>query len=82
MCIRDSLSHDLVAGDEAQLLGRQLAFSDVEIGTAHATGAHAEEDVSGPEARVGDIANLQRTLVYGQRSGEDGGFHGGVLPTL
>jgi len=60
----------------------QLAFSDVEIGTAHATGAHAEQDVSRAQTRVGDIANLQRTLGYGLRSGEDCGFHGGVLPPL
>ena len=65
----DHLAHDLVAGDEPQLLRRQFAFDDVQIGTAHATGAHPQQDVPDRRRGFATSTNLQRTFGYRLRSG-------------
>jgi hypothetical protein len=37
----DYLTDNLMARNKTQLLWRQLSFRDVQIGSAHATGAHS-----------------------------------------
>ena len=55
---RGSINHladDLMAGDEARLNGRQVAFDDVEIGAADATGDDFDKDVPGLGFRPWEI---------------------------
>jgi hypothetical protein len=70
-CSVDNISHNLVAGDEGLLPGRQFAFDDVEIRTADAAGADAKENFTGSGLRLGSFFNPKRLL----RDSEDGGFH-------
>src|SRR5215471_612783 len=58
----NNLSYDLMAGNDPHLLRRQLSFDDMKIGAAHATGAHAQQHVTRPHARIRDISDLKRTL--------------------
>src|SRR4051812_8687016 len=66
-----------MTGNDPQLLWRQFSFDDVQIGAAHAARSHAQQNVSRPQARIGNIADLKRTLCDGSRRSKDGGFHGG-----
>ena len=74
-CSIDDFSHDLVSRDNSQLLLGQLAFDDVKVSPAYAASSYAQQHVSGPYARVGNIDDLQGTLCDGARRGENSGFH-------
>ena len=52
----DNLADDLVSEDERQLRVLELAVEDMEVGTAHAAGAHAKENLSGRGRWVGDVS--------------------------
>ena len=54
------LAHDLVAGHERQPVRRQLAVDDVQVGSAHAAGMHAQEQLAGGRLRRGHVLELQR----------------------
>ena len=41
----DHLAHDLVAGNDAAAVDRQVSFADVKIGAAHAAGHDAHEQL-------------------------------------
>lgn len=65
-----------MAGNNSQLLGRQLSFDDVKVGAADAACAHAQQHVPGPDSWICYIDNFQWTLSYRLRGGKNGGFHG------
>src|SRR5271166_1961000 len=75
----DNLAHDLVARNQPHLLGRQLSFDDVEIRATHTASPHAQQHMTGPDARIGHIRNLKRAFRNWSRRCEDGSFHGGTL---
>jgi len=64
-----------MAGNDPQLLGWQFSFDNVQIGAAHAAGAHPQQHVSRPEARIGDITYLKWMLCDGSGRSKDSGFH-------
>jgi hypothetical protein len=51
-----------MAGNHVAMFWGQLAFDDVEIGAAHAAGAHSQKNISGFELRVSDVSDSQRAL--------------------
>jgi hypothetical protein len=53
----DYFTDNLVAWDHARLFGWQIAFDDVQIGTANSAGAHSQENVSVPELRIWNVSD-------------------------
>ena len=51
---------DLMSEDQGQLGVLQLRVDDVEVGAAHAASADAEQELTGPRARVGKLGQAQR----------------------
>jgi hypothetical protein len=51
-----------MAGNDPHLLRRQFSFNNVEVSAAYATGANAQENVTQPQAGIGNINDLKRTL--------------------
>lgn len=58
----DNFTDDLMAWNHARLLGRQVAFDDMQIGAANTTGTHSQENMSDVELRSCDVGDLQRSL--------------------
>jgi hypothetical protein len=56
----DDVPYDLVAGDQCVLPRRQLAFYDVEIGTADSASSNPKQYVIFSEARFGSLFDLER----------------------
>lgn len=72
----DDFADDLMPGNHARMLRRQLPLNDVQIGAADATGADMQEQVAGFQFGLGHLGNLQRTLCDGSGLSKNSGFHG------
>jgi len=62
-CAFHHLANDLMAGNEVRLDGREVAFDDVEIGAADATGNHFEQHLAG--LRLGPLDLFDRKPISG-----------------
>jgi hypothetical protein len=58
-CAFHHFADDLMAGNNARPDGRQIAFDDVEIGAADATGDDFEQYLSGLRLRPGNVLNRE-----------------------
>ena len=64
-----------MAGNRLRAKRRKLPFDDVQVGAAHAAGAHAQQDVAGSQRGARDVSDGQRPLGNFLRRCENGGFH-------
>jgi hypothetical protein len=61
--------------NDPQLLRWQVTLHDVEIRATHATGAHSQQHVTGPDARIGHVGYVEWTLQNRLRRIENGSLH-------
>jgi hypothetical protein len=48
--------------DHSQLFWRQLSFDDVKVGAAYTACANAQQNMTGPDSRIGNVSDLQWAL--------------------
>jgi hypothetical protein len=58
----DDFAHDLMPRDHSQLFRRQLSFHDMKVGATHAACADAQQNMTGPDARICDVSDLEGAL--------------------
>src|SRR5207302_3707561 len=71
------LAHDLMAGNDAGALGRQIALGQVQIGPAHAAARDADADLVARWLGDGPVDERHRAVVDWARSLHCPGSHGG-----
>jgi hypothetical protein len=64
-----------MTGDEPRVNWRQISFRNVQIGPAHATREHSQQQIAGLGFRTGNLLNLKEWFRCWSARDKDGGPH-------